>query len=850
MKNCLVIDRLKQDVTRHLCALVGCMPFVFALVVCGNLEAHSPQEGPSTRSEDQRFLEGLRERQLFELAENYLGRRLADTELSATDQGNLVIELIRLRMAAAVQEDDTQRDAKWKLAVAAGEDFLANRQHPRELVIRVQTELARLAEGKLLAQQLAAGIPGQNLRNRAVQKISEARRGLEDVVRDVANAIPQAVNSSDADSLGADELRSLQKNVRYQIANCNLQAAKLFPESDVENRTDALLQVIARLDEVANQTNRQMPLWWSIQIDRVEAYRLQGDLNRTVSHLQELSKPAILSSDLRKSDLLGQQIELAMDLGRGDPVKLVTAARTIQRPTPELDLALVRLMMHTGSRARAASERDKWQNSASQMTKLIEQNHGPYWGRLAELAVIGDTGNDAAPVTSTNLDILLRVGDEAWRKENLDDALKAFDKAYAQAMADRRLDVAMTSGMKAARILEQQGLNRASGVRLVELASGLPQQTAAPAAHLRGCWNLGRAAGQDTKLVADYADRLADHLVNWPEASTTAQARIWLGRLQASQKKWQEAFETLVGVPVDSLLLADAAALLPTVAQGHLAQLKASGQTTSMASQEFASQMKTKLVQTGIGPNDSWTRANRALLLSTAQFSLRNGQGDATELALWLQRALSESTDASAPWTESAKAWHVVALVGRQETAQDALDQAGELASNQEVLEACFEGVNSVTSTAESTMMDALKLKLIERALAGSALEAGVRNRWLSRKSTLLVKSGRGAEAIEMLQALIADQPRRADLQRALARALTGVQGRSDDALLQWRKVAAGSRQYSSGWFEAKYFVAKLLADHGKPGEAKVLLDYLKIPPGWGKSDWKDEFDELYRRVK
>jgi hypothetical protein len=69
--------------------------------------------------------------------------------------------------------------------------------------------------------------------------------------------------------------------------------------------------------------------------------------------------------------------------------------------------------------------------------------------------------------------------------------------------------------------------------------------------------------------------------------------------------------------------------------------------------------------------------------------------------------------------------------------------------------------------------------------------------------------------------------------------------------LAQWRKVSAGVRDRSDEWYEAKYQVARLLLESGQKAEAKKLLDYLSVvPPGWGESRWKQQFDALYARCK
>ncbi len=795
------------------------------------------------KTDDQVFLDGLRTRQLFQLAEKYVADRLADKTISATEEGNLIIELIRIRMASAIQAEDSNREAIWGAAIAVGEDFIKNRNHPRELVIRVQLELVRLTHGKFLAQQLAAGISGTDLRNRAIRAISDARRGLEKIDREISQAIPRV--SRAPDDFSAAELRSLQKNVQYQIASCNLQAARLFPKDDRKNRIDALLQVVQRLDQVANQTNSEMPLWWNVQVDRMEAFRLQGRLDLLNEELKRLSTKQILNSDLRRSDFLRQQIELSLEQKQGDPAKLVAAAQAIKQPTPELDLSLVRLMMQTGGSAEQA-EREKWQQAANQLTKVIAQRHGRYWGRLSELVVIGG----GARSTTTELDILLGIGDEAWRKSNFEDAIKAFDKAYSQAVLEGNGSAAMAAGMKAAKVVEQQGQNKEAGQRFIAVATKHLNHESASAAHFAGCWNLARAAAKEPELAENYAERLEDHIASWPTATSVAQARIWLGRYYGSQKRWKDAFRTLIDVPEESRLLAEAATLLPVIAGAYVAELKKQDLPTLVDSTDLAQQMFDKLTQAGVGPNDRWTDATRKLLLSITQFSMKQGVGDTLKLGRLLKRALSESSDADETWRRLAMAWLVVAKATRNESLRESIELADELAGFDEpVLAECFEGVVRISSAVDAAQLNELKLKLIEFALEQTKQDAAARGRWLSRKSTLLVATGRGQEAIGMLEQLIENNPRRADLQIALARALTSAEGKTDESLLQWRKVAVGSKAYSANWFEAKYFVAKQLMKSGKTEDAKKLLDYLKIPPGWEDSSLKSEFDQLYSEL-
>jgi tetratricopeptide (TPR) repeat protein len=119
------------------------------------------------------------------------------------------------------------------------------------------------------------------------------------------------------------------------------------------------------------------------------------------------------------------------------------------------------------------------------------------------------------------------------------------------------------------------------------------------------------------------------------------------------------------------------------------------------------------------------------------------------------------------------------------------------------------------------------------------------------RQAAIWESAGELDRAIETLEALAKELPRRLDVQLRLARALAQSPQKPAEALAQWRKVSAGVRDRSDEWYEAKYQVARLLLESGQKAEAKKLLDYLSVvPPGWNDSTWKQQFDALYERCK
>jgi thioredoxin-like negative regulator of GroEL len=144
-----------------------------------------------------------------------------------------------------------------------------------------------------------------------------------------------------------------------------------------------------------------------------------------------------------------------------------------------------------------------------------------------------------------------------------------------------------------------------------------------------------------------------------------------------------------------------------------------------------------------------------------------------------------------------------------------------------------------------------LRLAVIGQLLAIAGEEPTKRTELLLQQAAIWEASGEEAKALASLEELAGQLPRRLDVQLQLARSLAKSPERQEAALSQWRRVSAGVKDRSDEWYEAKYQVARLLLESGKPTEAKQLLDYLSVvPPGWSQSKWKREFDELHARCK
>jgi len=178
--------------------------------------------------EDERFLEGLRQRRLFELAEKYCTERLAGAQLPPVVQGDLAVELIRTYALHAANSPPDQREELWKRARTAAAEFQRqNPQHSRGILIRMQDALTLLAQGELARQELEAGAadPDESAR----KALREATKLLADLDKEIAREIPlRRRGQLRPEELTADELTSLQHNAIHQLARASRNLALLY----------------------------------------------------------------------------------------------------------------------------------------------------------------------------------------------------------------------------------------------------------------------------------------------------------------------------------------------------------------------------------------------------------------------------------------------------------------------------------------------------------------------------------------------------------------------------------------------------------------------------------------------
>lgn len=833
------------------------------------LNIHSPAHGQDAakvaqkRNDDTALLTGLRQRRLFESAEFYCKDQLAKPNLDATTQATLVIELMKTQTAQAIFSPVSQRASVWETTQKTSEDFLANNQdHPRRFLIEVQSALSRISRAKLLAQEIAADIAGAQAKSIALDSLSQSQNQLRRLQKEITEQIPKQLKRKlNDDELTSEQLLTLNNNIRFQLAVCNLNRAQLYEPNDRLNRVDALTEVMERLIEVQRETSLGQPLWWETKLGMVECFRLMGKTQEAYDALADLPTKDI-PIDTANS-LLEQKVRLAVAMQNAKfSQRVMKEVQKKQSSPAQLDLAIVELAISQSRTAQSDKLKEEWISFAAARASQIEKSHGPYWARRANLVLINSVGNPNGTPNTTNppvgsgtagLDLLIRIADEAFRKQQFDDALRGYDQATQKAISLGANDQALQMDIRASQIFEKQSKFELAATRLIDAAKRDPKIKLAAAAHHRGCWNYSRLlAANKPKRTSQYRGYLDQHLKTWPNEPSSDQVRIWLGGQLQNQKQWMQAIDTYLDVSNTSPHLGSAIAQLHWCAKMILREQSSVGQSTYKTVNALIGKLDKK--QKTLAESDpAWMK----IFLTRVELDLIFGS---KKLNPKLSESLSviEASD-DAALSKRALAIHVVSIsLESPEQSKRLLDQIKEDETALDVCDRCLSAVITQSANGNNEQLNtlrSLRLTTIDFALRIPETEASKKTRtsWLFRKSKTLLGLSRHVEAVSVLESLEQKYPRSAAVKIELARALTNAMAKSDPdkPLAKWRSIAGRVKSHTPNWFEAKYNVAELLLGSGKKDDAAKLLKFIKaIPPGWEKSAWKPKFETLLKRCE
>lgn len=820
------------------------LPLCLLPWVCG------PAAAQTFASTESRFLDGLRERRLFELAESHCRRQLAEAYAGKRRKAEATIELSRTLLEAALYSQPPQRDERFAAALKVLDDLRFDAaDEPWRTPLAVQRGVAELVWGELLreeAQTLSA--PESALapaREHLAKAAATLRQACSEIDRQLQAASRPAAAAPKPDELSAAEWTALKRNVDYQLARAYRNQGETYPPRSAD-RTTSFDQALEMLEHLARSETTDA-LTWQARLDEAVCRRLLGDLDgaeRMLVLIDEQKPPANVADRAR-----AQRIRVRLNAALPDEAqKFVreTDADPAEAADPDVRLAVLEWMLATArvaAQANKPAEVEARQQLAAAMTKLIAERHSAYWARRAEslmaAAVASSPVGDAA--------LLVKAAESMYQQGNADRAVELYDQATEKADAAKQTDVAFSAAFTAAAIEQQRGRFAAAAERFLKLAATQPTHRRAAEAHLAGIFNTAQllAKAPDRAAAeagyARYAELLQHQIRQWPTAPSTTQAHLWLGRLRQLQADWPAAIAAYAGVPVGDAQADEALRGLTAAWSRRFEVERAQGKPLDLAEMErqfaaYAPGLPEMLPATS-------TPTARLAARTLAQMYLEFADDRAPRAAALLTQ-LAAAPDLPADEALAIETLRVLVDVesGRYDEAALRIGKLTSVSPNESAAVAAklnrLAGQRpDVQAKIAPIVLRVLELRrLHDRQLAPTAGEA-----------ESLAAAGRTTEAKRLWEQLTQQSPRDGELQEAYARFLAGQSDPASrqTALAKWREVEKLSTESSPRWFRARLALARLYLQGGEKTRAAQIIELTAaLHPELGGAALKAEFEQ------
>jgi len=810
-------------------------------------------------TEEERYLAGLRNRQLFRLAEAYCQEQLDRADLAPRRRVTLVVEQSRNVAQHAMSSPGENAAARWQQAIALVDDFAReSADDPLAVLAEVQGATVRLLHGETLAEpfldtskdEAAREAPRGELRD-AIERFARLQSRLAELQRRAA----EQRGSQSADALTAGELRSLERHVRFEQARAFMLQAQTYGRGtpDWTNSLAQATELLAPLAQIA--TSEQ--LGWRSRLMQVECLRLAGEANearRRLELIHELQPPADVQ-------MLAQAEELRLAIAgrRLDDLESILGEITPSADSPEqLDLALLEtylVLWQDASRRRDEGRAAPWRQAAEALLAKFETRHGSFWRRRAEgllVTMIGSSPQAADPA------VLARLADAYYSQGRADEALATYDRA--REVADQRGDANFVFDLafKAAAVEHTRDAHVPARERFRALALAQPRHTRAAEAHALAIFH----AAQELKRAAKDADAaqaaqeryvalIEEHLAQWPKSPTAADAAWRLGRLHEHARAWEPAIAAYRHIAPGQQQYGDALEAIGRCYSLEIEERTARGKASAAVATNAAEYFAAAAQGNATLQATAFAAQRRVAALWAARFwigHLRTNYEHATELLT----AASAGGGVPLEWRNEAVPLLIVALAaqGRHDEAQRLVGEAASASTGETM--AMLDGLARIANSATDETAAAIATIEIDAArhvrARSESLDAASARRLDLLLAAALAQVGRHEEAETLYRALAKANPDQGDIQEEFARWLSsrGDEKTMREALTRWGEIEQRSRPGTDRWYRAKYGQAEAMYRLGDTAHALRLIKVTQtLYPKLGGPELKARFENL-----
>lgn len=829
---------------------------------------------------DRRFATALRERFLFQAAEEYCRRQLARDDISEHRRVLLLVQYLMCLGDHAASVAPPRRDELWELAAQTAREFLASESAADDRYwAALQFALLRISQGRLLREELELfGPPALAASGPESPSFEAARAPLRDAIRDlrelektaaeklqgigVRPGAPWAENAwSESDWLG------FEKTVQYRLAAAELELALTYPENGPD-RAAALAEAQRRLQVLADLPDDH-PLAFDSRLTLARACRLLRQWDSARAALAVIEKAPLSPQGALR--LRAESLRLALDSGdRATLEGILSRGRESGGETSSAyDFALMEAYWTLRSRAEKEGQpTGPWNRKIMESLENLRQTGDPYWIRRAELFLAGRGGT-----ASGNDDAMIAVAAEnAFRAGRIQEALEGYDRAQEAALRRGAVADAFRFGLTAAAIASNGGDHGEAYRRFAELADRFGNQPQSAQAHLMAIRHLGQLVQADpAQYLETFASRIRIFLDRQPNHPRGRELRLRLAQALELSEKWQEAADEYWKL---ALSLSDAAwpqenvdhGLLLSAIEGfgrcisrYHSSLIAAGRNPSAEVTEAADRLDgwvQQVRQAAAGNAPVREPAVREAIRLSAQMRLVFHL-PVQPTAAMLSQAVEEAEAAQLPRQEYADILFLEAAARILSGESPAIPWNTDKWNEETVRRVAQRGdtvMQAITDEAAKSKLAEVLLSLTEGlAVSRQNQKTAEQSALLESRARWLTVAGRLDAALKAYDELAEQFPERGDVQEAMVLLLVrkGDPASLESALGRLRTLTQRSPEGSSRWFRAKYLTAWCLARLHRHRQAAELIAVLQtLHPDLGGDETRELFLQLKRQCE
>lgn len=761
-------------------------------------------------SNDSPLLDGLRERQLYWLAERHVERQLARSDVSPRREVDLLVQQAITRTAIATSEPAGAREAAWQRAETPLDEFLQQQASDSlRLLVALQRALVDRTRGEVERHELR---PGDDVAlNICRDALRAAGAGLEQVARDANDlARDRALGSaaSETDGLGAEELKGIVRGSQLELARTYRQLGLTYAAGSAD-RDDGLLQAGEQLQPLAMVTATDEVAWQA----RTEMLRVLAELGRAsegLSLLEKWTDPPI-GLEGERTAAVGR---LYLAAGDANKALQVLAAMPPGR-SPECDFVRLELALSNGVDGKTIAD----------LVATIRNAHAPAWARRAALLA----GEQLAGASGGDATTRMLAGEHYFNARQFDLAREAYDEAGQLYRAEQNTRRSIDAEEMSAAISVAASDWPDAAARYRALAFDHPTNAGAAGWHRERLLALAsdvRSSPADTELLIRFRTACVEHLQHWPEGPIADEVRVWLAQQQLASGDAVAALATTAAILPSSSQFEESVAV---ACRAYRQQAAATDSDTRAIA--AAASLRLQPIITGSDNRwpQQWSTIQRDAALLLSDLRLRLSPPDIDYTNLLLSRAIDGSPSPEQSWTNRAAPLLAIALAAKGD-AEGAINRLAAVGfssdeSTSQMLAMLATQLNS--EPADSPFRGPLTeviARVLDRLPPDSRLD---KDRY---RAPVLAERGNHAEALALYQQLVATHPRDGDLNEQYARLLAaGSINEKQQALAHWQRIESSSRRGGERWYRARLARVRLLRQLGQQDDAAKLVALTKV---------------------